>query len=80
MKYAAVEEEQHEEEDELVLAPDPPVAPAVLRPDRARHERERAEDHALVDGDVALEVGALVALPEMPERLPASPAEAARTR
>ena len=72
----AVEEEQHEEEHELVLAPRPPDAPRGLRPDRAGDERQRAEDHALVDRDVALEVGALVARAQVPKRLPRPPAEA----
>ena len=55
-----VEEEEDEEEHELVLAPEPPVAPRGLGPDGAGGERERAEDRALVDGDVALEVVALL--------------------
>src|SRR5262249_60137670 len=72
----AVEEEQHKEEDELVLLPLPPVAPAKTRPDRACDERERAEDDAEVYGNVALEVGALVPLPQVSQRLPAAPAKA----
>ena len=56
--------------------PFPPVAPAVARPDRPRHQRERAEDDALVNRDIALEVGVLVALPEHAQRLPAAPGEA----
>ena len=72
----AVEEEEHEEQHELVLAPRPPHAPRRARPDRAGQQRQRAEDHALVDRDVALEVGALVALPEHAQRLPGAPAEA----
>src|SRR5207247_3434607 len=51
-----VEEEQHEEENELVLMPFPPVAPPVACPDRARNESERPEDDTLVNRDVALEV------------------------
>ena len=72
----AVEEKEDEEEHELVLAPEPPVAPRDLRPDRARQERERAEDDAEVNRHVALEVGAGPPLPEMEEGLPAAPAEA----
>ena len=72
----AVEEEEDEEENELVLVPLPPVAPAVPRPDRAGDERERAEDHTLVNGDVALEVGALSRFQRTAQRLPAAPAEA----
>ena len=71
-----VEEEQDEEEHELVRAPRPPDAPRRLRPQRARDEREHAEDHALVDRGVALEVGARVALPQHAQRLPRAPAEA----
>ena len=71
-----VEEEEHEEEHELVLAPEPPVPPRDLRPDRAGDQHERAEDHALVNADVALEVGVRVALPEMDERLPRAEPEA----
>src|SRR5207244_10085942 len=64
------------EEHELSPAPDPPVAPANPCPERSRHERQRTEDHALVDRDVALEVGARTALPEVAEGLPGAPPEA----
>jgi hypothetical protein len=67
MKYA-----QHE----LVLAPEPPVAPGDLRPDRAGEQDEAPEDHALVHADVALEVGVRVALPEVAKRLPRAADEA----
>src|SRR5439155_12585928 len=67
---------QHEEQHQLVLAPKPPVPPRVLRPDRSGDEHEHAEDHALVDRDVALEVGVRVALPEMEERFPRAEPEA----
>ena len=53
-----VEEEQDQERDELVRAPRPPDPPRGARPDRAGDERQRTEDHALVDRRVALEVGA----------------------
>ena len=72
----AVEEEENEEQHELVLAPRPPHAPRRTRPDRAGDERQRAEDDALVDRDVALEVGALVARAQIAQRLPRAPAEA----
>src|SRR5581483_8041464 len=71
----AVEEEEDEEEDELVLVPGPPHAPRDLRPDRAGGERQRSEDHTLVDGDVALEVRPLVLRPQVPECLPGAPPE-----
>jgi len=52
------------------------VTPAVTRPDRAGDERQRTEDHALVDRDVALEIGVVVPLPQNPERLPSAPGKA----
>src|SRR5207302_3769776 len=70
-----IEEEEDEEEHELVRAPDPPVSPPVTRPDRACDEHEHTEDHALMDRNVALEVCARLALPEMDERLPCAPPE-----
>src|SRR5581483_6291103 len=72
----AVEEEEDKEEHELVLAPQPPMTPRDPGPDRAGQEDERPEDETLVDADVALEVGALVPLREMPERLPRAAREA----
>src|SRR5262249_47664413 len=66
----AVEEVEDEEEHELVLAPEPPVSPRDLGPDRTGQEHERPEDQPLVDADVALEIGARIALPKMPQRLP----------
>src|SRR5207302_3621445 len=45
------------------------------RPDGARDEHERPEDQALVHGDVALEIGERVTLPEMHERLPGASGE-----
>src|SRR5206468_10179965 len=71
-----IEEEEDEEEHELVLVPLPPVSPAVARPDRSGHERQRSEDHSLVNRDVAFEVGVLVTLPEDAQRLPPTPGEA----
>src|SRR5207248_10873193 len=62
-----VEEEEDEEEDELVGAPDPPVAPGDLGPDRTGYQGQGPEDHALVDGDVAFEVGSVTPLPEVQE-------------
>src|SRR5437764_1239548 len=41
-----VEEEQDEEERQLLLAPEPPVPPGDLRPDRTGRERQHPEDHA----------------------------------
>src|SRR5438046_1655075 len=72
----AVEEKEDEEQDKLVLAPDPPAPPGDLRPDRARNEHHRPEDQALVDADIACEAGARIALPEVPERLPRTASEA----
>jgi hypothetical protein len=71
-----VEEEEHEEQHQLALAPQPPVPPAELRPERACEQRHRAEDHAQMDGDVALQVGAGLPLPQVHEPLPGAPAEA----
>src|SRR5207302_9375554 len=71
-----IEEEEHEEENELVLAPQPPVTPRDLCPDRAGDEDEDAEDDALMDRDVTLEVGVWIALPEVNERLPGAGCEA----
>ena len=74
-EVGAVEEEENEEEHELALAPEPPVPPRDLGPERAREQRQRSEDDALVDRDVALEVGARLSLPEVAKRLPRAPAE-----
>jgi hypothetical protein len=52
----AVEEEHEQERVQLLVAPVPPDAPRDLRPDRARDQHERAEDHALVDRDVGAQV------------------------
>src|SRR5438034_340960 len=71
-----IEQEQNQEEDELILVPFPPVSPAVTGPDRTGEERERAEDHALMDCDVAFQVGVVVPLPEYEESLPPAPREA----
>src|SRR5437868_13759610 len=72
----AVEEVEDEEQHELVLAPDPPVPPRDLGPDRAGEQDHGAEDDPLVDTDVALEVGARVALPKVTQRLPRAAPEA----
>src|SRR6266581_5293599 len=72
----SVEEEEHEKENELVFVPFPPMPPAVAGPDRACHERQRTEDHTLVNRDVTLEVRFLVSLPEHAQGLPAAPREA----
>src|SRR5436190_7165885 len=74
-EVGAVEEKEDEKEHELALAPEPPVAPGDLRPKRPRQQRERAEDDALVDGDVALQISAGLALPEVAECLPGAPGE-----
>src|SRR6185503_17645733 len=71
-----VEEEQDEERDELVRAPGPPDPPRGSRPDRAGDQRQRAEDDALVDRRVALEVGAGGARAQMRQGLPGAPTEA----
>src|SRR6059058_5560185 len=71
-----VKEEQHEKENELIFVPFPPMAPAVAGPDRAGHECQRAEDHALMNRNVTLEVRLLVSLPEHAQGLPAAPREA----
>src|SRR4029453_2108163 len=70
-----VKEEEKEEKDELPLAPEPPVSPAELRPERAGEQRHRAEDDAEVDGDVALQVRPGLALPQMDQPLPGAPPE-----
>src|SRR5262249_7736491 len=54
----------------------PPVTPRRPRPDGAGDQRQRAEDHALVDGHVALQIGLRRPLPEMEEGLPSAPPEA----
>jgi hypothetical protein len=74
-EVGAIEQEEHEEKDQLALAPEPPVSPRDLGPERARQQRQRAEDDALVDRDVALEIGTRLPLPEVAERLPRPPAE-----
>src|SRR5204863_507154 len=68
-------DEHDVEEDELALAPQPPVAPRDLRPQRTGEQCQHAEDDALVDGDVAFEVGSGLAFPKVAEGLPRPPAE-----
>src|SRR4029450_13250410 len=70
-----IEEEQDEEEHQLVRVPGPPDAPRGLRPDRPRDQGQSAEDRPLVDADIALEVVALVTLPQVEQRLQRTPPE-----
>src|SRR4029453_6404757 len=70
-----VKEEKPEEEDELPLAPEPPVSPAELRPERAGEQRHRAEDDAEVEGVVPRQTPPGLALPQMDEPLPGAPPE-----
>src|SRR5487761_425170 len=75
-EVGTVEEEKDEEEHELVFPPEPPVPPGDLRPDGAGEQHECPEYHPLVHGDVTLEIGELIPLPEIAKRLPRSGGEA----
>src|SRR6266511_5276231 len=71
-----VEKEEDEEQHELLRAPEPPMTPAVPGPDRTGKKRHRGEDHALVDRDVALQIGTRLPFPEVEKSLPRAPTEA----